>query len=258
MRLLGGALGCGERRDGAARSAVQRRIDDDHRHVRRRHLRVRDGARADAIARQQAPDDVAAAERRVEVRARDGAGARAAVAARHRIVGAAVRGDNVDAMDVDAAPQVAERRGGAKRVDERLDVGVILRHLRRSIAVAENDDVIALRIRSVVDDLVCSGHRSVGGTHARWTPRQRTRSRRLTTYVRPLTSAEAGARRQVAAARSGRELAQRVDIGAKQRPGRELGSRRIGRPVKLERARVRDVGNQHGEPVRRAPSPARG
>jgi hypothetical protein len=61
-----------------------------------------------------------------------------------------------------------------------------------------------------------------------------------------LTSAEWG--RAARSLRPGRgELAQRVDIGAKQRPGREPGSRRIGRPVKLERARVRDVGNQHGE-----------
>ena len=149
---------------------------------------MRGGARAGAVARQQAPDDIAAAERRIEVRARDGAGARAAVAASHRIIGAAVGGNDVDAMDVDAAPQVAERRGGAKRVDERLDVGVVLGHLRRAIAIAENDDVVTLRIRSVIDDLVRSGNRSVGGTHARWSP-ESSRLRGVTRFLRRSTSA---------------------------------------------------------------------
>src|SRR5947208_1110510 len=50
-------------------------------------------------------------------------------------------------------------------IDEGLHVGVVVGHLGCAIAIAYEDDVVALRVRPVIDDLLHTVHGSVGSAH---------------------------------------------------------------------------------------------
>src|SRR4029078_6999681 len=167
-------------------------------------------------AGEETPDRVAAAERRVEIRARHRARAGAAVAAGGGIVRAAVGGRHVDPVHVDRAPEIAVRRRLLQRVDERLRIGVILRHLGGAVAVAENDDVVARGVGAVIDDLLPGGDCTVMRAH--WIALRATAFRGNSRSGRPFalmaaSSGAAGRRRRARALAKARP-------GAPGRPGR--------------------------------------
>ena len=88
-----------------------------------------------------------------------------AVGAAERVVGARLVGPHLDAMDVDPAPQVVERLDRLELGHEVGDRRAVVRLLGHGEAVAEHDEVPALGVGAVVDDLRRAGDATVGGPH---------------------------------------------------------------------------------------------
>ena len=175
--------------------------------------------------------------------------ARAAVAARDGVVGAAVRRHDVHAMDVDAAPQVAERRGLARNTSTNACASAwYLAISVAAIAVAQDHDVVAMR--HPARDRRSSACRDTDPSLAliAHALRLRNATRRYHGAPSRRAAARRRRRRRLGAARAWRRggrlhPAQRVDVGAEQRPRHQPGLRRIGGTVELEGSSIGDVGN---------------
>ena len=149
-----------ESRNGAARSTVDRRVDDHHRHVELRHLCGGNAERGCGVHLQE-PLDAVVAEAGIEV----GSGRCAAAAAGGRIVCPAVGGGDVDAKHVDCVLQSVERSGCEDSAHKSLCVVRELAELRGLVTVAHDHQVPALGRRPVGEDLGPADYGPVGGAH---------------------------------------------------------------------------------------------
>ena len=118
-----------------------------------RHMRVGDGNGEPVVNRQQ-PVERAAGKHAAESRVEIGIGGDRGPSRAARIVGPAVVGNNIDAINIDPAEKFIERRCGAQLVEKILDMSVVIRELARTVAIADDNEIPAGIVGPMIDNLV--------------------------------------------------------------------------------------------------------
>jgi hypothetical protein len=94
------------------------------------------------------------AKSRIVVRARRRAtrGGSLGVRTIYRIIRAALGRNDIDAMDVDTAPQIMKRRGRINPIHQRASIVVVFIYFAGPIAISEKDQIPARSVRAMIDN----------------------------------------------------------------------------------------------------------